>query len=99
VSKLDETSLFTSFEPRRNRCTLCASQAGPFQLESRPTGPGGRLQAWPWCAACWKLASGPGVVDPAGLLHLLLAIFEPEKLAGIPGRAGEGRESVRRNKT
>lgn len=38
----------------RNRCCLCDSREKPFKYELRPTGPGGVLQPWPYCSACYS---------------------------------------------
>ena len=70
-----ETGSFESRTPAHDRCCLCQSRDGPFQLEERPTGRDMLIQAWPYCQRCWADYQNQNGIENAGkYLGLLRAI-------------------------
>jgi hypothetical protein len=50
VAKADP-AVWETKKPNKKKCTFCKSDA-VIHLESRPTGPEGRIQEWPICRWC-----------------------------------------------
>jgi hypothetical protein len=53
--KTETATLFIFHDPDLTRCCVCgcSQEQIPMRIETRPTGPGFKVQLWPYCPRCW----------------------------------------------